>query len=333
MPANVSTTSESVRPDFPASDVGVPARGGMSVDVLSLYAETMETALKTVRDSLEGVLEGLKGAEKAKVKALKEKIDDFIKQLEKSKKAGKLNKFIKVFTMLACACMVAAAVVCPTPATIAAAIVAVGLMIDSIQADFRGEESAMGALVNEMVECFKDVFGNVGGIIVATIVMILLIVLATQFLAAGIGAAGSALAGTATEAASTAGGAAAKGANAGRQAGGVGSEGAVKQFLEKLKDALTTLCKEGLNPKQLQALRDFFIYLEGVLTAARGGLEFSAAHLHYEAAKFVHAMELNDADAQLLTQVISLLTSDTENIRDELRGLFRMLRHLFSSDS
>ena len=170
-----------------------------------LMADFWVNALKNIRDSLSDHLEGLSGAERQKAAQIREQVDKYINEIEKQKRKGPMEKFMKVFAPLLTTFSLMIAVVVPTPMTIAMAVVAVTMFLEPLISKAAGDESLIEQGIGKMVQELSKHMPPALAAVVTGIVVTVAVVLITRGLASGFSAIGSAVGGPGASAARPAG--------------------------------------------------------------------------------------------------------------------------------
>lgn len=269
-----------------------------------VVAEFMVKALENTRDVVKSYVEGLKGAEKAQFEKIQEQIEDHIEKLKKDKQGGLLGVIFKILGALAVAFAFVCAVVAPTPMTIALLIVTIAMFLEPIIADAAGYDSLIQQAMSGMVEKFSEAFGKVGGMIMATIVMLLAVVACTGLLTAGFTALASSTAAMLQN---------------------------IRTFATAMITALAEATGGGLSASAQAAVRQFLEYVQAALMIAQGGVGIEFQKLKYESAQLLHEIEVDQVIIDAWTETINMLTHESDHWQETLQLLLDMIPEIFGA--
>ncbi|WP_370263595.1 type III secretion system translocon subunit SctE [Limnobacter sp.] len=293
-----------------------------------LMAEFWVGALKNMRDSLSQHIEGLSGAERQKAAQIREQVDKYIKEIEKQKRKGPMEKFMKVFAPILTAFSIMVAVVVPTPMTIAMAVMAVTMFLEPLISKAAGKESMIDQFMGKVIqELSKHLPPAVAAVITAVVVTVA-ILLITRGAASGISALGKAVGGpgasAATSAASHA--AAVSGSTTSGTAGAAGAAGGTsRSFLQSLGGNL------GITPQHsgFDAFAKITEYIETLLYMGKAGMDIDIAVLNFQLAKALKAYGIEQAYIEELTTIINMIWNGVNDVQQNMERLLDLLVDLF----
>lgn len=259
--------------------------------------------LEKARDTLGELMKGLNGVERSKVAYVKEQTEKFIEQLQKSKKAGILGKVFKSLGIVGTILAGLAAVLFPSPMTIAMFTVALVMTLEPMIADAAGYDSLIEKGMGEMMKGLTEVFGTVGGVIVGALLMALILVAATAATAGGLSALSSSM------------------SSAGSATG---------QFIAKLPTMLRSMIVGDLTEAQQAALMRVLETIEASLSIAQGGVQIEMAKLNLEVAKLMYAFQLDQALIDLIDNLTKSITQDATAYQEHINRLLEYLPQFFA---
>lgn len=290
-----------------------------------LMADFWVNALKNIRDSLSDHLEGLSGAERQKAAQIREQVDKYINEIEKQKRKGPMEKFMKVFAPLLTAFSLMIAVVVPTPMTIAMAVVAVTMFLEPLISKAAGDESLIEQGIGKMVQELSKHMPPALAAVVTGIVVTVAVVLITRGLASGFSAIGSAVGGPGASAATgTASQAAASTAATASATGTAGSTS--RSLIQTMASSL------GITPQhsRFEAFAKITEYIETMLYMAKGGMDIDMAVMNFQLAQALKAYGIAQAYIEELTTVIEMIWNGVNDIQQHMERLLDLLTELFN---
>lgn len=300
-----------------------------SEDFYSMVADFWVSAMKNTRDALNDHIEGLSGAERQKAVQVRDQVDKYLDQLEKQKRKGPMEKFMKIFGPILTAFSILLAVIVPTPMTIAMAVLAVAMFLEPIISKAAGKESLLEQGMGQLMQELSKHLPPAAAAVLTGIIVTVAVILVTCGLAAGASAIGAAVGSAGASAASTA---ASRAAAAGTQAGaaGVGTGGGVtRSFVQTMAKAV------GITPQhtRFEAFVKLMEYLETTLYMAKAGMDIDLAVLNFQLAKALKTYGIEQAYIEELTTIIGLIWNDMNNVQQHMERLLDLLTELFSRES
>jgi hypothetical protein len=259
--------------------------------------------LEKARDTLGELMKGLNGVERSKVAYVKEQTEKFIEQLQKSKKAGVLGKVFKALGIVGTILAGLAAVLCPSPMTIAMFTVALVMTMEPLLADAAGYDSLIEKGMGEMMKGLSELFGSVGGAIAGALIILLLMAAATVALAGGVSALSSAI-------------------------GNTGS--ATAQFVAKMPTLLRGMISGELTEAQRVAIFRVLESTEACITVAQGGVQIAQAELNLAVAKLMYAFQVDQAIIDLIDSLTKSITQDATAYQEHINRLLELLPQFFA---
>lgn len=294
----------------------------------SLVADFWISAMKNTRDALNDHIEGLSGAERQKAVQIRDQVDKYLDQLEKQKRKGPMEKFMKIFGPILTAFSILLAVIVPTPMTIAMAAVAVAMFLEPIISKAAGKESLLEQGMGQLMQELSKHLPPAAAAVVTGIIVTVAIMLVTCGLAAGAAAMGAAVGSTGASVATTA---ASRAAVAGSQAGSAGagaSGGVARSFVQTMAKAM------GITPQhtRFEAFVKLMEYLETTLYMAKAGMDIDLAVLNFQLAKALKTYGIEQAYIEELTALIGLIWNDMNNVQQHMERLLDLLTEIFSRE-
>lgn len=153
--------------------------------------EFMLTSLRLTRETIEGFMGSMTGAERSRATQVKNQVDDYIEQLEKSKKLSGLQWLFKILTVIGVALSILAAVAAPTPMTIALMVAALALMAEPMISKAAGKESLVDQAFSAIMQKMAEVVGDKAAVAIMVAMMIAVSVVVANLGAKGISAVGN----------------------------------------------------------------------------------------------------------------------------------------------
>lgn len=260
--------------------------------------------LEKSRDTLSELMKGLSGVERNKVAYVKEQTEHFIDQLKKAHKAGILGKVFKALGIVGTVLAGLAAVLCPSPMTIAMFAVALVMTLEPMLADAAGYKSVVETGMGKMMEGFSKIFGNsVGGTVASAIAMTVIIALLTYGTAAGLGAVGTA----------------------------VGqSTAASMQFLRQIPTVLKNFLTGNLTETQMANTMRLLEAVEASLVIAQGGVKVEQSRLNWDVAKLMYAVQADQALIDLIENLSKSISQDASVYQEHINRLLQYLPQFFA---
>jgi hypothetical protein len=249
-------------------------------------------------------MKGLSGVERNKVAYVKEQTEKFIEQLQKSKKAGVLGKVFKALGIVGTILAGMAAVLCPSPMTIAMFAVALVMTLEPMLADAAGYKSVIETGMGKMMEGLTNAFGPVGGAIVGALLIAAIMMLATTAVSGGLSLAASALSRSTSAAL-----------------------GALKTIPNVLKNLL--LMQDLTQTQQATILR-VLETIEASIVAAQTGVQFAHAKLNLEIANLMHAFQVDQAIIDLIENLSKSISQDASAYQEHINRLLQFLPQFFA---
>jgi len=259
--------------------------------------------LEKARDTLGELMKGLNGVERSKVAYVKEQTEKFIEQLHKSKKAGVLGKVFKALGIVGTILAGLAAVLCPSPMTIAMFTVALVMTMEPLLADAAGYDSLIQKGMGEMMKGLSELFGSVGGAIAGALIVLVIMAAATLALAGGVSALSSTL-------------------------GNAGS--ATAQFIAKMPTMLRGMITGNLSAEQRTAIFRVLEATEACIAVAQGGVQISQAELNLAVAKLMYAFQVDQAFIDLIDNLTRSITQDVTAYQEHINRLLEFLPQFFA---
>lgn len=272
-------------------------------EVFELMAEYMVQSLTRVRDTLDSFIKCTEGAEKAKAEEVKKQVEDFLEQLQQSKKLSGLQKFFKALGIFGFIIALIAAVLCPTPMTIGLFIAAAVMFLEPLLAEATGNESMIGKGMSAMFEAMSDKLGIAGA---AAIGAVMMVVLSLVLAGAGAGAAASIMSGLSA------------------------STQSLRAFVSDFLANFMKFFSGQLTQTQSTALRQFLEYTQAAILMAQSGVQISMATLQLHVAELMKSYEISQAVIDQWTSLIEQINGDTNFYQDALGGLEDLLSRMFN---
>lgn len=282
----------------------VPVTGDIEGgDTYEMLAEHTIQILKLVRQTMESYLDSLSAAEKTRAEHAIKQMNDYIKQLEKQRKTSGLQKFLKALGPIGLVIAALAAILCPSPMTIALLVVAIFMFLEPLISKAAGAESIIEKGMGLIFKALSEVMGPIAAAVVAAILLIIIAVVATAAIGAGIS--------MFTSSASLA------------------TMEAMAQFAKELPKLLQQAFASSLDPAKSQKLQAFFEFSQSVILSAQAGVQIDMAMINFEIAKLMHAFELEQAVIDHWLKIIEMVSKDFNGSQDILQFLLSLLPQLF----
>ena len=259
-----------------------------------LLAEYLINSLKLTRDVINGFLNGLKGAEKAKYEAIKTQVEHYLEQLEKSKNAGGLAKFFKALGGLGVALAFLTAVLIPTPMTISLLVVSVVMFLEPLISNAAGADSLLEKGMNEMFQGLSEIVGPIGAAILGAVIILVATVACAALLARGLSMFSAF-------------------ANAGAQTS--------SSLATVIPSYLARMMNGTLTPAQNAAVIRFLEYIQSAILMAQGGVQIEMSKLQYEVAIVLAELGVEQAVIDGMTHQIEIVTKDMSTWQSVLHEL------------
>ena len=259
--------------------------------------------LEKARETLTDIMKGLNGAEKSKGAYVKDQVDKFIEQLQKAKKSSGLAKFFKALGIVGVVLAGLAAVLCPSPMTIAMFTVALVMTMEPLLAQAGGYDSLIEKGMGEMMKGLTEALGPVAGSIVGAVVLMAVMIALVYAASAGLSAASSAIG---------------------------QSTSATMQFLSRVPSMLQNLVTGELTATQQAAILRVLEMAEACITMAQGGIQFAMARLNFEVANLMYAFQVDQALIDLIDNLTKSITQDATAYQEHINRLLEYLPQFFA---
>lgn len=331
--------------------------------------EFMLTSLRLTRETIEGFMGSMTGAERSRAVQVKNQVDDYIEQLEKSKKLSGLQWLFKILTVIGVALSILAAVAAPTPMTIALMVAALALMAEPMISKAAGKESLVDQAFSAIMQKMAEVVGDKAAVAIMVAMMIAVSVVVANLGAKGISAVGNGalknfsntltqklddffqkikdvfaklinqISGKPANAAtgSTAGAA----DDVARSAGNSTSANALKNGDDTLDaagdsanaaskaDKASDAADAAENSSSYKAFERFVDYAQSAILIASGGVQVSMGVLQREVAIMMADFKVDDALIEQTTSIIQMMGAESSHHMEFLDQLNKMLPSLF----
>ena len=317
--------------------------------IYEMLANYMTNALENTRGTLSAFIEGLSGAEKAKVAKVKEQVEDYLEKLDQSRKANGLQKFFKALGILGFILAIVAAVFVPTPMTIGLLVVATAMFLEPLISNAAGSESILESGMKAMFEALNDAVGPVGAAILASVIMLAVALLAASAVAAGVSmmttgmsAAMQAAKTFLTEIPAAIGKIFSDTSkvldkillsmktmpqSASKNLGDFLSE--IKKFFPNIPAGFQKLLNVEFTATQTANLRAFLEFAQSAVMLAQAGVQIDLALVNLEIAKLMKENTIDQAIIDEWSRNIQLLYTDTKSYQDMLSMLEQLTPRLF----
>lgn len=276
----------------------------LSCKVVEEFGEFLVTNMTLAREAVQHFVDGMKGAEKAKAEMVLHQIDDYIKQLHKAAKLKGLRAFLKILGPLGLALAALAAVICPSPMTIALLVVCLVMFLEPMISKATGHDSLIEKGIGELFKKLMEAMPPAAAGVLAAVVVLVLVVACTAALAAGMSAAASFVSSSTS------------------LCEGMGA------ILSKLPQILGEALKNGLTPAQEAQIRLFLEFFQSIIMAAQGGVSIDVALLNKKVAELLAACQMDQADIDAWTKLIDMIGNDQEAWQSQLGNFQNMLIEL-----
>ena len=272
-------------------------------DTYEMLAEHTVQILKLVRQTMESYLDSLSAAEKTRAEHAIQQMNDYIEQLERQRKTSGLQAFLKALGPIGLIIAALAAILCPTPMTIALLVVAVFMFLEPLISKAAGAQSIIEKGMGQIFNALNEVMGPIAAAVVAAILMIIIAVAATAAIGAGISMFTSSAALATME--------------------------AMAQFIKELPKLLNQAFASSLDPAKSQKLQAFFEFSQSVILAAQAGVQIDMALINFEIAKLMHSFELEQAVIDHWLKIIEIVSKDLSGSQELLQFLQSLMPQLF----
>lgn len=265
--------------------------------IYELLADYFTESLNLVQHSLKAYIDTLSKSQKNRAEAIKKQVEEFVKQLEKARKASGLAKFFKALGALGAALAIITAVLIPTPMTIAIAVISVAMLLDqAISAAAGQDKSLMDKAMGKLMEGLTELTGSpIAAAVLAGVFLLLMVLVCTSAAAKGIGSLGSAIASGTSRAA---------------------------EATSSLMDAFKSLFSASLTTTQEANVLFFLEMLQSSIMLAQAGVGVDIAAIQFQAAQLMRDYDIDKALIEAMNQIIAMLTSDSQDM-SELRKLLQ----------
>lgn len=294
-------------------------------NIYEQIAEFWINNMTTVKQSLDSYIETAQGMERQRAEEVRNQVEKEIKALRKSKSGNILDVLGKVFSGVLTALAVVAAVVAPSPVTIAMAVLAVAMFTEQIVAEARGNESLIGQGFSKLAEQLAKHLPKGAAAAIATIIIMTAMMLVAAAITKGAGAIPALMKSTST----ASGGAAATGTSSAARAAGTAASTSTQSAVATIRNVLGI----GPNFTNREIAAKLIEYVESIMITAEAGIHMARDKTMFDISRIRKEVEMQQAEIQELEQLIEMTWEGLNTHQAHFERLMQLLDKIFRREA